>query len=113
MKHLIIDGEAPGGLLEDRELIYDLLDHLPGLIGMTKIAPPYVFPWRGTIPENWGITGNVFISESNITIHTFPERGRFNMDVHSCKEFDTALTVKYIVDTLLAECEEVKEFWRK
>ena len=45
MKHLIIDGEAPEGLLEDRELIYKLLDDLPGLIGMTKIMPPWVFPY--------------------------------------------------------------------
>ncbi len=111
MKHLIIDGEAPGGLLEDRELIYRLLDTLPSVIGMTKIMPPWVFPYMDK--EDQGVTGIVLIAESTIIIHTFVERGTFNLDVFSCKDFDTTKTVKYIVDTLLAECEEVKEIWRK
>jgi len=87
--HLIIDGY--GGdvrKMQDLNLIYELLDSYPAAIGMTKIAPPYVFRYTGVNPEHWGITGFVLIAESHISIHTFPERGYVNIDVFSCKEFN-------------------------
>jgi len=87
--HLIIDGY--GGdvrKMQDLNLIYELLDSYPSAIGMTKIAPPYVFRYTGVNPEHWGITGFVLIAESHISIHTFPERGYVNIDVFSCKEFN-------------------------
>lgn len=88
--HLIIDGYGSDRqVLADRELIYDLLDRYPAEIGMTKIAPPYVFRYVGSKPEDWGISGIVPIAESHISIHTFVERCLVNIDVFSCKEFDS------------------------
>ena len=87
--HLIIDGYGSDRqVLADRELIYDLLDTYPGEIGMTKIAPPYVFRYVGVKPEDWGISGIVPIAESHISIHTFVEKCMVNIDIFSCKEFD-------------------------
>jgi S-adenosylmethionine decarboxylase len=87
--HLIIDGYGDDPrLLENKELIYDLLDRYPGEIGMTKIAPPYVFRYVGDKPEDWGVSGFVPIAESHISIHTFVERCLVNIDVFSCKDFD-------------------------
>jgi len=95
--HLIIDGFGGNPrILESEELIYQLLDHYPSRIGMTKIAPPYVFRYLGSKPEDWGISGFVLIAESHISIHTFPERCLVNIDVFSCKDFDSEQVIKDI-----------------
>jgi len=95
--HLIIDGFGGNPrILESEELICQLLDHYPSRIGMTKIAPPYVFRYLGSKPEDWGISGFVLIAESHISIHTFPERCLVNIDVFSCKDFDSEQVIKDI-----------------
>lgn len=97
--HLVIDGH--GGdyhRLQDLNLVYDVLERLPDRINMTKIMPPYTFRYSGVKPEDWGISGFVLIAESHISIHTFPERGLVNIDVFSCKEFDTETTVAFVKD---------------
>src|SRR5829696_383876 len=79
MQHLVVDAfVADGSRLADVSAIFDLLDTLPERIGMTKIAPPYVFRYSGVKPEDWGVTGVVIIAESHISIHTFAEHRRFH-----------------------------------
>ena len=92
MQHLVVDAfVADGRRLGDVAAIFELLDTLPERIGMTKIAPPYVFRYSGVKPEDWGVTGVVIIAESHISIHTFAEHKRFHLDVFSCKPFDVAM----------------------
>jgi len=81
-------------LLESEELLYQLLDDYPAQIGMTKVAPPRVFRFVGSKPEDWGISGFVLIAESHISIHTFPERRYVNIDIFSCKDFDSEQAIK-------------------
>jgi S-adenosylmethionine decarboxylase len=93
--HLIIDGY--GGdpkKMQDVEFIYRILDAYPSQIGMTKISTPQVSKYIGSKPEDWGVSGFVLIAESHISIHTFPERFYINIDVFSCKEFDTDRAIK-------------------
>ena len=88
--HLVIDGY--GGdrdTLRNTELVRDFLERHPGEIGMTKIAPPQVYDYSGKNPEDWGVSGFVLIAESHISVHTFPERGYINVDLFSCKSFDS------------------------
>ena len=88
--HLAIDGYgANPEVLKDIDLVRRFLDEYPGAIGMTKIAPPQVYTYRGKVPEDWGVSGFVIIAESHISIHTFPDRGYVNVDVFSCKDFDS------------------------
>ena len=95
--HLIIDGygENPK-LMQDEQFIYQILDSYPAQIGMTKISPPLVFKYIGSKPEDWGISGFVFIAESHISIHTFVERSYINIDVFSCKDFNAEQVIKDI-----------------
>ncbi len=87
--HLVVDGYGGDPTkLEDVDLIHRFLDEYPAAIGMTKVAPPQVYTYRGKKPEDWGVSGFVVIAESHISIHTFPERGYVNIDIFSCKEFD-------------------------
>jgi S-adenosylmethionine decarboxylase len=93
--HLVIDGygEDPA-LMRDEQLIYELLDSYPARIQMTKISSPHVFKYVGSKPEDWGISGFVFIAESHISLHTFVERSYINIDVFSCKDFNAEQVVK-------------------
>jgi len=87
--HLIIDGFGNNkDILQDENFIYDLLFAYPDKIGMTKISDPIVFRYSGSKPEDWGVSGLVFIAESHISLHTFVERIFINIDVFSCKDFD-------------------------
>ena len=97
--HLIIDGfGANRQMLESEELIYELLDHYPSQIGMTKVAPPQVFRYVGSKPDDWGVSGFVLIAESHISIHTFPERHYVNIDIFSCKDFDPEQAIRELKD---------------
>ena len=88
--HLVIDGY--GGdrdTLQNAEIVRDFLERHPGEIGMTKIAPPQVYTYTGQQAEDWGVSGFVLIAESHISVHTFPARGYINVDLFSCKFFDS------------------------
>lgn len=74
-----------------------VLDELPTAIGMTKIIPPYVFPYSGLVPEDRGVTGMVIIAESHLTFHSFVEKDYFFFDIFSCKYFDVQPAIDYIV----------------
>jgi len=87
--HVIIDGY--GGdpdQLADENAVRVILDQYPGMLGMTKITQPTVLQYRGSKPEDWGVSGYVMIAESHIAIHTFPERRLVWADIFSCKDFD-------------------------
>jgi S-adenosylmethionine decarboxylase len=93
--HLIIDGYGNDPeIMRDEQFIYHLLDSYPSRIDMTKISSPHVFKYVGSKPEDWGISGFVFIAESHISLHTFVERCYINIDVFSCKDFNAEQVVK-------------------
>lgn len=93
--HLIIDGYGSNSkLLQDEEYIRQLLDSYPSRIGMTKISAPTVFRYVGSNPEDWGVSGLVFIAESHISIHTFVERCYVNIDIFSCKDFNAEQAIR-------------------
>ena len=97
--HLIIDGFGKNrSTLQDEKFIYSLLSTYPAKIGMTKISDPIVFRYSGIKPEDWGISGLVFIAESHISLHTFVERNFINIDVFSCKDFDAQKIIRDLKD---------------
>jgi S-adenosylmethionine decarboxylase len=97
--HLIIDGYGDNPkLMQDEQFIHQLLDSYPAQIGMTKISAPLVIRYVGSNPEDWGISGFVFIAESHISIHTFAERRYVNIDIFSCKDFNAEQVIKDFKD---------------
>lgn len=95
--HLVVDGY--GGdhdKLKDKGLILKFLNEYPASIGMTKLISPQIYTYSGKVAEDWGLSGFVLIAESHISIHTFPDRGYVNIDIFSCKDFDTDVSVKGI-----------------
>ena len=97
--HLIVDGfGASREMLESEDTIFRFLDEYPSRIGMTKVAPPQVFRYTGSKPDDWGVTGVVIIAESHISIHTFPDRRYVNIDIFSCKDFDHHRAISELKD---------------
>jgi len=93
--HLIIDGySSDQKILRDEDFLRKWLENYPAEIGMTRISPPYVLRYVGPVLEDWGISGFVFIAESHIDIHTFVEQNYINIDIFSCKDFDTEKAIK-------------------
>ena len=93
--HVIIDGY--GGdpeQLADENAVRVLLEQYPDLMGMTRITQPAVLRYKGTSPEDWGVSGFVMIAESHIAVHTFPERALIWADIFSCKDFEPALVLE-------------------
>ena len=105
--HLVIDGfGGDRDTLQNTELVRDFLDRHPGEIGMTKIALPQVYTYTGKKPDDWGVSGFVLIAESHISVHTFPERGYINVDLFSCKFFDSSRSADIVRRTFrLSEVE--------
>lgn len=101
-EHLTIDGY--GGkkeLLDNKELVFKVLDELPDKIGMEKLKEPSVYKALSNGKEDpGGWTGFVIIQESHISIHTFPARGFISADVYTCKKgLDVKFIVNYFSDT--------------
>ncbi len=94
--HLIL--EAYGcqkNLIADMGLISKTLDAYPAQLGMTKIMPPYVFEYHGSVEDDWGVSGVVLIAESHISIHTFPDKQFVTLDIFSCKDFNVEEAIEY------------------
>jgi len=61
----------------------------------------------------YGISGVVIISESHLTIHSFPEHGYASVDVYTCGDkVDPNIAVNYIADALDSKTSEFREIPR-
>ena len=57
-----------------------------------------------------GVSGVVIISESHLTIHSFPEHGYASIDVYTCgNRIDPNVAVEYIAKALSAKVSEQVE----
>lgn len=58
----------------------------------------------------FGVSGVVIISESHLTIHSFPEHGYASIDVYTCGDIiDPHIAVKFIEEKLEAKTVEKLE----
>lgn len=85
--HLTIDGyRGDKQKLNSFEVVFNVLDKLPGELGMGKLTTPYVvIAPPVTEKDQGGFSGFVIIAESHISIHTFPQRRFVSADVYTCK----------------------------
>jgi len=100
-EHLTIDGY--GGdfhMLNDKDLVHQVLEELPDLLKMKKLAEPQVhYAPDNNRKDPGGWSGFVIVAESHISIHTFPNRGFISADVYTCKNgMDTDVVIKYFKD---------------
>ncbi|KGX93395.1 S-adenosylmethionine decarboxylase [Pontibacillus halophilus JSM 076056 = DSM 19796] len=57
-----------------------------------------------------GVSGVVIISESHLTIHSFPEHGYASIDVYTCGDrIDPNVAAQYIAESLESKTQETVE----
>tara|TARA_Y100000310_G_scaffold69970_2_gene65491 strand:+ start:1884 stop:2267 length:384 start_codon:yes stop_codon:yes gene_type:complete len=105
--HLIVDGFSSGNL-SDVDSIRDLIVGLKDEIGMTAISEPLVVYHEAEDSRESGVTGTIILAESNITIHTYPAKKWFALDVYSCNEFDVESALGFLRSKLEVGEHEVK-----
>ena len=97
-EHLMIDGYR-GNLkkLNDKNLVLKSLNELPELLGMHCLSKPEIyFAKPNDIKDPGGWSGFVVITESHISVHTFPARGFVSIDIYTCKNgMDIIFVEKY------------------
>lgn len=98
--HLMIDGySAAGPLMTDARALRQLLQDLPGEMGMHPICAPVVVEVGPNCHKDpGGLSGFVMIAESHISFHTFPARGFVTIDLYTCQ---TGLNRQATLDRLL------------
>ena len=96
--HLIFDGDSQKNI-SDISFIEQFLSDLVNEIEMRPISKPMVMHHHAE-PETEGITGTIFLAESNITIHTYPNKKWFALDIFSCKEFKLDRAKQFIIERL-------------
>jgi S-adenosylmethionine decarboxylase len=101
-EHFMLDGYfGSAAKLNDEKLVLDFLNDLVKKLDMHKLAEPTILFAPGSCKKDpGGWSGFVVISESHISIHTFPKRGFVSIDAYSCKNgMDTGLIENYTVET--------------
>ncbi|MCX5775200.1 MAG: S-adenosylmethionine decarboxylase [Firmicutes bacterium] len=94
MKHIMLDAYgADESRLNDVKYINNSLNLIAEKIGVVTVAPPFLLPYYyGLEPEDVGISSFVFLKGGHITIHTFPLRECYFVDMVFDGEFDAEKT---------------------
>ena len=104
--HLLIDGYTRDGNRLNPDTICDLFDRLVDVLGMQYLQRPQAIrvpidPAKletGEDEGGWSVICQ--ITTSHISLHGWPMRGAFMMDVFSCREFDPKLAEGLVRDML-------------
>lgn len=97
MKHTMIDCYgSKNHNLENLVYINDTLNKVCYHLGLEPIANPYLIPYYyGRVKEDIGVSGFLLLKGGHITIHTFPLRECYFVDVFSVKDFDSEELINY------------------
>ncbi len=100
-RHIKVLGRGSASLLGNASTIEDMLRTLIDVLGMRILDRPHMYEVETEIAklgaepfeDEGGVTGVCVLSTSHCSIHTWPLRPFFVMDVYSCRDFD-ALSVR-------------------
>lgn len=100
-KHYMLDCYgANQNQLDDAKQINTLLNHLVYTLKLSPVCPPQLIPYYyGKVKEDLGISAFVILEGGHITIHTFPIRQCYFVDIYSEEDFDEKLAY----DTFMKE----------
>ncbi len=101
MKHVMLDCYgSTQTLLDDIRYINKIVNEIPYVLKLTPVAPPSLVPYYyGKVKEDDGISSFVFLEGGHITIHTFPFRQCYFVDIFS-EDFDTEVLKNYLLEKL-------------
>ena len=107
-RHVKVLGRGAAPLLGDAKSVEGSLRGLVDLLGMRLLGAPHLYEVETEIAklgvepfeDEGGVTGVCVLSTSHCSIHTWPLRQFFVMDVYSCCDFEPALVEQHLVKTL-------------
>jgi len=107
-RHVKVLGRGAASLLGNAKSVESTLRELVDLLGMRLLGAPHLYEVETEIAklgvepfeDEGGVTGVCVLSTSHCTIHTWPLRPFFVMDVYSCRDFDQALVEQHLAKSL-------------
>ncbi len=96
--HLILDLKDCKEIekLSNEKFVRGFLLELVEIIKMKALTKPNVLYYKHEEKEESGITGFIIISNSHISVHTYPFKKSLYLDLFSCKRFDSDKVINYV-----------------
>ncbi|HEV8289995.1 MAG TPA: adenosylmethionine decarboxylase [Candidatus Norongarragalinales archaeon] len=106
-QHLVLDlFNASHTKLDDEKTVRRFLAELPDALKMQKISKVIVQHFKSD--KDYGVSGFVLIAESHISVHTFPSRRLAQIDIFSCKPFNTRKVEQLAMNAFRAKNKRVR-----
>lgn len=87
--------------LDDIRHINDILTKLCYSLDLSPICPPQLIPYYyGKVKEDIGVSAFVLLEGGHVTIHTFPLRECYFVDIFSEKDFDEKAAYEFFLKEL-------------
>jgi S-adenosylmethionine/arginine decarboxylase-like enzyme len=107
-RHVKVLGRGQSALLGSAKSVEAMLRELVELLGMRLLGTPHLYEVETEIAklgvepfeDEGGVTGICVLSTSHCSIHTWPLRPFFVMDVYSCRDFEPALIEQHLAKSL-------------
>jgi S-adenosylmethionine decarboxylase len=95
-RHIKVLARGNAALLGSVDVVRQMLTELVDKLGMRMLGPAHMYEVETEIAklgvepfeDEGGVTGVCVLSTSHCSIHTWPLRPFFVMDVYSCRDFD-------------------------
>jgi len=103
-RHVKVLGRGDPALLGSGKVVEAMLRELIEVLGMRMLGEPHLYEVETEIAklgvepfeDEGGVTGICVLSTSHCSIHTWPLRPFFVMDVYSCRDFDQAAVEQHL-----------------
>ncbi len=107
-RHIKVLGRGSAALLGEASNVESMLRELIDILGMRILDVPHMYEVETEIAklgvqpfeDEGGVTGVCVLSTSHCSIHTWPLRPFFVMDVYSCRDFDASAVEEHLMARL-------------
>ncbi len=107
-RHIKVLARGKAALLGDVKVVSTMLQELVDLLGMRMLDKAHMYDVECEIEklgkepfeDEGGVTGVCVLSTSHCSIHTWPLRPFFVMDVYSCRDFDAGVVEQHLATKL-------------
>jgi len=107
-RHIKVLGRGNPSKLGDAKAVENMLVSLIDILGMRMLDKAHMYEVEteiaklGMVPfeDEGGVTGVCVLSTSHCSIHTWPLRPFFVMDVYSCRDFDSEEVEAFLADRM-------------
>jgi len=107
-RHIKVLGRGDASKMGDGKQVETMLRDLIDILGMRILGEPHMYEVETEIAklgvepfeDEGGVTGVCVLSTSHCSIHTWPLRPFFVMDVYSCRDFDTSAVEAHLAKML-------------